>query len=191
MIVPPEVVAMLEDAYTNQIAVALKKYAWADKLEDSKGQRKFAIYFQPGDKFEFRCEVHTTIKLIIRGTSVYGGPVLITDLSIIDKTINLLEKIHKFLRSSELDEDRFLFESTGGKVKKHLFNYEPDSKLKVIPKRECKLIKYTYKVECVFLDTETRDQIKVSGENISDELLQFSARNKFAIMREEDEARGC
>lgn len=184
----PEGLAILEQVYTNEIQKQLNKFAWADKLLDSNGHRQYGIYFAPGNKLVLKGEISSTIKIIIYGLSIFSeGVETLLNPSLDTKVIDLLERCSKHIRTSIFDDTRDLYTIGDGKRKKTRSNWEQAEEINAIPAEQAIMMKYEYTSTITVRDTETGDEVVITGKNEADELMMFRARTKLWIMRQYDQ----
>ena len=190
-IIPPQAIAAIESQLAQHIEKKIAKYVWSDSLFDEKGQRKFGIYFVPGNVAQLKAEITTTIKILICSSNFFvGGQQSMEDPALLPSIIQLLERASKALRQSIFIEHRDTLIVRDGKTRRIRSNFEDSNELRVIPLDETVLHHYSYTTTITVLDTETGNSAVVSGTNEADELIMFRARAVLHTMRENDKMRG-
>lgn len=184
----PKALSILEQVYTNTIQSQLDKFAWADRLLDDNGHKKYGIFFGPGSQLVIKADVSTTIRIVIIGVNVFdGGPQSLKDPALDAKVISVLERCSKALRTSILEGTRDLYEVSSTKRKKTVSNWEQSEEVMAIPPEESIMLSYSYTSTITVKDIITGDIVEITGTNEADELMHFRARNKLWIMRQYDQ----
>lgn len=178
-------VKLVENIFTKDIERRLKKHAWADKLFDSSGCRKFEIVFGPGTQLEFRMEVTTQVRLIVCGVSVIpGGQAKIEDIATINGTISMLQQGSKYLKSSALVAYR---RTIGEGGKKFFANYELSEKLLAIPEEDAEVVHTEVFIKYTVKDITNGNVVTIESSNSPDGALLFNARVKLNMLRSHDD----
>lgn len=182
---PLEAIKLVESAYTKDIERRLKKFAWADKLFNSDGTRRFEIVFAQGVNLEFRMEITTQIRMVILGLNILpGGQAKIIDIDTINRTISALQGASKFIKSSEL----LLYRQTIAENGKKIFSqYELSDKLLAIPEEDAEVLSTEVIINYVVRDLVNGNVITISSSNSPPGSLLFNARVKLNMLRKDDD----
>jgi hypothetical protein len=178
-------VKLIENIFTKDIERRLKKFAWADKLFNGDGTRKFEIVFAPGTNLEFRMEITTQIRLVIMGLSILpGGQAKVVDIDTINRTIAVLQRGSKFIKSSALSLYRQTVIEGGKKV---FSGYELSDKLLAIPEEDAEVVSTEIVISYTVKDITNGNVVTVSNTNSPPGSLLFNARVKLNMMRRDDD----
>lgn len=177
-------IKLLESIYTQDIEKRLKKFAWADKLFEDDGTRKFTIVFARGVNLEFRIEISSQIRMVICGLSVIpGGQAKLVDIDTIQRTISALQRAIKSIQQYELSFNR----QTIIDSKRIHSSYELSDQLQVIPDEDTDVIKTEITIRYIVKDIITGNVVDITGVNEPSGAVKFNARAKLFMLREQDE----
>src|SRR3990167_4474231 len=116
-----------------------------------------------------------------------GGQVSLLDPEVSHRIIDILQRLHRAIRPSDLilRRDLLRYKEEAKRWTKSVFNFEiPPEYLFQVPHRETEVTAYEYTVTMTIKDMLTKKEVTVTGHNELPELVAQRARGKLHILRE-------